>query len=68
MKPGAWEMNVSELDEQIRITQAILDQGGYTKLGADRLAMLQEQREERLIEEGIINSSPLGREWGDTCA
>lgn len=52
-----WEMTVAELDEQICTTQAILDAGGYNKRVADHLAMLQEEREERLIEEEIIGRS-----------
>lgn len=50
-------MSIEELDEQIRITQAILDQGGYNKLVNDRLTMLNEERDERLIEQQIVEGS-----------
>ncbi len=56
-------MSITELDEEIRKTKALLDENGYYKVVADHLAMLEGEREERLIEEDIYDHSPLGKDW-----
>lgn len=63
MQRGVWELSLAELDKEIASTKKFLEMG-YHKIAVDRLAILQEQREERLIEQGIIDDSVLGREWG----
>lgn len=52
-----WQMSIQELDKEITTTKAIQTAGGYNKLVEDRLALLESAREERLIEESIVEKS-----------
>lgn len=60
-----WEYSIEELDKAIAKTEAILETSGYIKHIVDHLNLLQEHRDERLLEENIISGSKLGRKWRD---
>lgn len=61
MTKQVWEMSIKELDQEIAIAEAILREGGYSKIVADHIAMLQSEREERLIEQEIIEGSTFAK-------
>lgn len=57
MRKQLWEFTLQELDSEIASAKSILEANDYPKAMADYLAVLQEQREERLIEANILKGS-----------
>lgn len=51
MKRQLWELSVAELEHEIGVAEKILTIGGPDRQTADHLAALQEQLEERHIED-----------------
>lgn len=58
MKKQPWEMSVAELDEEIRKNGELLREGNGS---ASYLLLLHREREERLIEDEIIERSEFAK-------
>lgn len=56
-----WEYTLKQLDDEIARTKAVLEASGSKEL-EEYLAVLEEQREERLIEDEILKGSRYAKE------